>query len=358
MKKKLALLLAVLLAAGSMAACGKDDQNNKDKIYLKDINAADYVSFSGDYKGHSFDIAPMLEPTEEDAKALCLSAAAANLVDLGEGVITKRAVEDGDIINMDYVGRKDGVEFEGGSATDAYLYIGSGMFIDGFESGLIGVMPGETVELNLTFPDGYSEELSNAEVVFTVTVNYIYSFDQITEEHVQQLTDGEYTTIDQFLDYANEYLAAQYEEAFMTNFEPLMAEVLESMVTVKEIPEGLVKTFYDRLYTTIANQASYYGTDVENYCSTMMGMTAEEYITPYAQEEAKLILMMQYIADKEGLNITDDKVVALAEQYQAYYGFATIDEVYAVLDFELLRETLMYSAVLEFLADNSTFTAK
>ena len=68
----------------------------------------------------------------------------------------------------------DGKEFSGGSATDTDLLIGSGQFIAGFEDGLIGVMPGETVDLDLTFPENYGNaDLAGQAVVFTVTVNYI-----------------------------------------------------------------------------------------------------------------------------------------------------------------------------------------
>ena len=91
---------------------------------------------------------------------------------------TSLTVEDGDTVNIDYVGTVDGVEFDGGSTqgmgTD--LVIGSGSYIDDFEDQLIGAHPGDTVEVNVTFPDPYSPntDLSGAEAVFTVTINGIY----------------------------------------------------------------------------------------------------------------------------------------------------------------------------------------
>lgn len=91
---------------------------------------------------------------------------------------TSLTVEDGDTVNIDYVGTVDGVEFDGGSTqgmgTD--LVIGSGSYIDDFEDQLIGAHPGDTVEVNVTFPDPYSlnTDLSGAEAVFTVTINGIY----------------------------------------------------------------------------------------------------------------------------------------------------------------------------------------
>ncbi len=88
-----------------------------------------------------------------------------------------REVADGDTVNIDYTGYKDGEAFEGGSTNGAGadLTIGSGTYIDGFESGLIGKKVGDTVDLNLTFPEDYgAEDLAGADVVFTVTINGVY----------------------------------------------------------------------------------------------------------------------------------------------------------------------------------------
>ena len=89
-----------------------------------------------------------------------------------------REVQDGDTVNIDYTGYKDGEAFDGGSTNGAGadLTIGSHSYIDGFESGLIGKKVGETVDLNLTFPEDYGvEDLAGADVVFTVTINGIYN---------------------------------------------------------------------------------------------------------------------------------------------------------------------------------------
>lgn len=91
---------------------------------------------------------------------------------------TSLTVANGDTVNIDYVGTVDGVEFDGGSTNGAGadLTIGSGTYIDGFEEQLVGAHPGDTVEVNVTFPDPYSlnTDLSGKAAVFTVTVNGIY----------------------------------------------------------------------------------------------------------------------------------------------------------------------------------------
>lgn len=87
-------------------------------------------------------------------------------------------VEDGDTVNIDYVGSIDGVEFEGGSTNGAGtdLTIGSGRYIDDFEEQLIGAHPGDTVNVNVTFPDNYQQEdLQGQDALFVVTINGIYN---------------------------------------------------------------------------------------------------------------------------------------------------------------------------------------
>lgn len=96
-----------------------------------------------------------------------------------------RAAEEGDRVNIDYKGLKDGVAFEGGTAEGYNLVLGSGSFIDGFEDGLIGAAAGEQRNLNLTFPENYqSEELAGQDVVFEVTVN------EVAEKHTPELTEA------------------------------------------------------------------------------------------------------------------------------------------------------------------------
>lgn len=95
----------------------------------------------------------------------------------GEYVTVNRAAQENDAVNINYVGKKDGVAFEGGTqdSEEGYnLVLGSDTFIDGFEDGLIGAVAGEVRDLKLTFPETYrNSELAGQEVVFTVTVNAV-----------------------------------------------------------------------------------------------------------------------------------------------------------------------------------------
>ena len=188
MKNRFWNLVPVLLAVIVLSGCGTDeneslnpngievgndgpqdmnesDAENNGSQNLNETDVEKYVAL-GDYKNIAASVA------EDYLNELLLNTY--NAFVTVETGITDRAVEIGDTVDIDYEGKKDGVAFEGGTAAGASLGIGSGQFIAGFEDGLIGVMPGETVDLDLTFPEGYgNEELAGRAVVFTVTVNYI-----------------------------------------------------------------------------------------------------------------------------------------------------------------------------------------
>ena len=94
----------------------------------------------------------------------------------------RTVVENHDVVNIDFVGKLDDVAFDGGSAEAFDLQIGSKNFIDGFEDGLIGTAVGDTVDLNVTFPESYgSSDLAGKDVVFTVTVNSIMAMPELTD---------------------------------------------------------------------------------------------------------------------------------------------------------------------------------
>ena len=82
-------------------------------------------------------------------------------------------VQNGDTVIIDFAGYMDGVQFEGGTATNFPLVLGSGQFVPGFEEQVVGMEPGETRNVNITFPENYYPELAGKDVVFTVTLNEI-----------------------------------------------------------------------------------------------------------------------------------------------------------------------------------------
>ena len=166
MKRKILFAGLLFTMAVSMSGCGKADGENADS--LDDINPDEYVTL-GDYKNLEINV-DHYEVKDDEVKQY-VAKDLDNYVDnydLYDYTTTdKQTVSTNDIVNIDYEGKKDGVAFSGGTAQGAHLEIGSGRFIDGFEDGLLGANVGDTVELNLTFPEDYgNDELNGQEVVF------------------------------------------------------------------------------------------------------------------------------------------------------------------------------------------------
>ena len=169
MNRKVMAGMAAVLAAGILGGCGSDTE-----VPLKDMDVDSYVTL-GEYKGIEVDIDPIT--VDETELENLVREVYNNNVTLENGGITDRAVENGDTVNIDYVGSIDGVEYVGGrtqgQGTD--LTIGSGSYIDDFEEQLIGAHPGDTVNVYATFPVDYGkEDLNGKEALFVVTENGIY----------------------------------------------------------------------------------------------------------------------------------------------------------------------------------------
>ena len=233
MKKKTAGLAAVFLTVGMLAACGESTETNQD---LKQMKVDKYVTL-GDYSNLSVSVAPAAVDGEQWDELLL--AVYQGGVTADNGGITDRAVETGDTVLIDYEGKKDGVAFAGGTAKNANLTIGSHRFIDGFEDGLVGVMPGETVDLNLTFPEGYDNaELDGQDVVFTVTVHCILpGADEMEDAVVASLEIEEVGTVEELRQYVYDYLMEQAEVNYTYSVkDALISELMDTGLRRSSLP--------------------------------------------------------------------------------------------------------------------------
>ena len=130
--------------------------------------------------------------------------------------ITDRAVQDGDTVDINFVGKVDGEAFDGGSADNYSLVIGSGTFIDGFEDSIIGHKAGETFDWNGQFPEEYTPELAGKDCVFTITVNAITVEEkaELNDEFVKKVSETS-TTVEEY----KKEIKTQLEEAAQSNYE-------------------------------------------------------------------------------------------------------------------------------------------
>ncbi len=345
MKRRLAAVLAgTMVCAMALTGCGsKNDASNE------------YVTVTG-YKGIEIPaVEAAVEVTDEDVQNYIDSVLAQNEV---EEVITDRPVQEGDTAIISYVGKKDGVAFDGGTAEGYPLVIGSGTFIEGFEESVIGHEIGETYDWNGSFPEDYgNEELAGQAVVFTITVDGIsvYTAPELTDEFVQAVSE-ESKTVEEY----EAEIKSLLEEDATLNYEYALqnaswSAVLEKAEVVK-YPEGEVEELTESLIGQYQSMAEYYGMDFETFVSSQMGYTVEQF-----EEQAKLAaessvkqrLVAQAIAEAEKIVPTEKEYEAEYEKFCEEYGYADVDALMeAAGGEEKLQEIIIQNIVIEWVAEN------
>ena len=271
--------------------------------------------------------------------------------------VTDRAVQEGDTVNIDYTGTKDGVAFDGGSATGYNLVIGSNSFIEGFEAGLIGHSIGEDVKLDLTFPKDYNNaDLAGAAVVFDVKINSISvsSPATLTDEWVNKHTNGEQKTVDEFRAAVKAKLEEQRSKSAKSQdqYNAIAAVIADSKFEMKD---EAIDFEYNNIYKPIDNMITQYGMDLDQYASAY-GMSADELKTQIrnqAESYVKQVIVTREIYKKEKMSLTD-------EDYQVVVdlngGSLTKDELIQQYGKDEVEETAKTYKVVNFILDNAKRT--
>ena len=361
MKKR---LLAVLLAATmvfSLTACGEKEDGSA--FILSEADLSQYITLNEDYDVYNVEIDP-IEVTEDE-----INSQIDNLIlDVVPGseslqTLAERAIVEGDTVNIDYVGTKDGVAFEGGTSyTSTNLGIGSGQFIPGFEEGLIGKMPGEVVTLDLTFPEDYSnsEELAGQAVQFEVTIHYIVpTYEDVTDAVAAELYEG-CDTVDALREKVSEDI---YDSMYTSAVEYGVIEILETKATyADELPQELKQMSYDNIMNNLSNYATYYGMDLETYVYFTYYQDLETFQNETAWElatyNAKYLLYCQAYANENGLSVTEEELDKELEAYAQYYGYETAEGNFSDEEVDSIKNTLMNLKVVDYIIKNANVTFK
>ncbi len=324
MKKILFTLVSALLCAAMLlgaSACMKNDDKTDDDN-KSDAAETDYVTL-GDYLGIEYTPTSPAEVTDSDVEASVKSSLSSYAT---EEKITDRAVKSGDIANIDYVGKVDGVEFSGGSYQGYDLEIGSGSFIPGFEDGLIGANIGQTLDVKATFPDPYPNDpdLAGKEAVFTVTVN------SITEKKYPELTDDfvkeyfGYDNAQEYRDALKKNLTETAQENSSTTDKNAILKIAVDNATVNSYPQDKLDDIYNKYQELYEQQATSYGYDSLEAYLKAYGVSVDEFekqIKEYAQSMLKSDLVFEAIAKKEGLEVTDEMLENAKKTYLSKLGY-------------------------------------
>lgn len=268
--------------------------------------------------------------------------------------VTDRPVKEGDTVNIDYKGTKDGAAFDGGSAEGFDLVIGSHRFIDGFEEGLVGHSIGETVTLNLTFPEDYkSEELKGQAVVFEVKINAISVSTpaQLTDEWVVKQGLEGVITVDQYRAYIRENMEVQRKQAAenQDRYNALMT-IMDS--STFELNQEALDYEFNTSMDNVEKQVSAQGINVAEYAAAY-GMTEDQLkdqLKSQAENYAKQMVTVSTIFDKEKMELTDADYNYIVELNG---GQATKEELVEQYGEKEVENTAKTYKVLQFIIDNA-----
>ena len=322
--------------------------------YLKGVTATDYVTLPDDYADITID-ADLGQVSEEDIDNYITSNVLSKFSTTEQ--VTDRAAADGDTVNIDYVGRIDGVAFAGGDTkgSGADLTLGSGTYIDNFEDQIVGHTPGETFDVTVTFPEDYgNEDLNGKEAVFETTLNYI------KESVTPELTD----------DWVKENLG---ESMSLNSVDELKAFVKSTMLYdnqasdvytalhdkasyADELPQTALDYYRDVLLYRIYTNAQKYGTDMNTLLSSGMMGSSYDSVDAYladANDSIKSItqqaLLMQAVAEKTGFKCD---TATMNADFGRYYGTTDPSQYVSAYGENYIKMNVLQSDVMQNLIDN------
>jgi len=243
---------------------------------------------------------------------------------LAEKKSVERAAKDGDEAIIDFVGKKDGVAFDGGTGNDYPLTLGSGQFIPGFEEGVVGHKLGETFDLDLKFPADYgSKELKGAKVVFTVTLKTLSEvvLPEVNDEFAKKA--GSFKTVGEMKDDIKRELTSQKERE---NAEKLKDELVTQLAEASNVP--LPKVLIDDQIKSIerdfTNNLMYQGLSLEQYLDNKNFESKEKWleteVKDAAEKRVKVGLVLAELSKVEKIEATSEELDAHIDMYRQQYA--------------------------------------
>lgn len=377
MKKKLVLLLLSVSILGLAAGCtGKEKENTKDTenaaeeaeedslvnsdglVVAVDVDDLENYITLGQYQNLTVEEDPEEEVTEEDVDEYIERQMISNYAPVE--VTEDRPVQENDTVNIDYIGYEDGETFDGGTAQDQDLRIGSDSYIDGFEDGLIGHKKGETVTLNLTFPEEYKSnpDLAGKPVVFKVTINSISEPATLTDEWAAANTD--YNTAEEYRNAQKESLIQESSNEYESQVKSdLFQQVMENS-EIKGYPEELlddlksdIRTQMDQMYTSM------YGMSLDEALESqgVSGEEADQSIDETAKSYLSQYMVTQAVLDAENVALTEEDYEKALDDFAKLSGFEDGDAMKSMYsDTTVLKGNVLWNVACDKIMETATIT--
>lgn len=347
MKKNKVLLIMSICILLILTGCNKKSS--------KDYKLKDHIKL-GQYKGIEVKV-QKIEISERDINSTIKSELLSEHV-TKKDVKDRKVVKTGDLVNINFEGRLDDVPFPNGTAENFELEIGSQQFIEGFEEQLIGVEVGQTVNLNLKFPEDYNAaELAGQDVVFVVKVNSIINemiYPELNDEFIKENT--EFETTEAYIESIRERLETSKEE-YIKNAKT--NEVFNKIIENTEIisyPQSAIDKFLtemDKYYSKYAEEANL---EFSEFITQQLGVSEEEY-----REQSKIMaedtvgqqLIIEAIVEAENLKVSKKELKDEIDKYLKNYGIESREMLFNQISEEQIKENILWEKALKFIIDNA-----
>jgi trigger factor len=243
---------------------------------------------------------------------------------MSEKTAVERAAKQGDEAIIDFIGKKDGVAFDGGTGTDYPLTLGSNSFIPGFEEGIIGKKTGETFDLELKFPDDYHvANLKGQPVVFTTTLKSIneHKHPELTDEFAAKV--GPFTSVKELKDDIKRELQAQKDRDLLEKFKD---DLLTELISISKVPvpEILISDQSKSIEQDFQSNLMYQGLTIDQYLETQKFKDKEEWINkevkPAAVKRVQAGLILAELSKVEKIQATADELAENINRYREQYA--------------------------------------
>lgn len=359
---KLKRIISIALATFTLFLFGCSENAGQDKTseggdempYQYDLS--DYVKL-GQYKGIEYEkIAVTVTDEDVAAKRDSILSDNATLTE------TEEPAKTGDTVNIEYVGKIDGAEFENGSTTGPVdIVLGSSGYISGFDDGIVGMKSGETKDINCTFPDPYSRNsaLSGKEAVFTVTVNTVKTavLPEYNDQFVRAVSDGKYDTTAEYDEYLRKLTESEKKsDAETKQLQQIWTKVFEN-ATIYSCPQVEIDRYTKQYTEYYESDADSYGVSFEDYLSGMYSLTTEQFdeqLSSYVQRVVEEELVLNAIIKEEKIGLSDDEYNDWIERYvETSDDVDSADDMKSKYSESEIRQRALADKVFEFLYDNA-----
>lgn len=306
----------------------------------------------GDYK----DLAVEVEASKEVSNQEIDEKIERERKNLAELVVKEDAAAEGDTVVIDFLGSVDGVEFDGGKGDNFSLELGSGQFIPGFEEQLVGVKAGETVDVNVTFPEEYqAEDLAGKDAKFVTTVHEVKAkvVPELDDELAKDI-DEEVETLDQLKAKYRKELEAAKEIAYDDAVEGAAIDLAVENAEIVDLPEEMIHDEVHRAMNEFMGNMQRQGISPEMYFQ-LTGTSEDDLHKQYESEADKRVktnLVIEAIAKAEGFEASDEEIENEINDLATEYNMP-VEQVRSLLSADMLKHDIAMKKAVEVITESA-----